>query len=197
MISEPMTLATDYLLALLTAVLAVLILRATDRQQARRLWGIAFLALALGAALGGTYHGFRLEALWKPTLYAVGLASFGMICGSAYAATRGPLRYALLAFAPLKLLAFVIWISHDDRYIRVVADTGVSFAIVALLHAFTWSRAGSPRIVGGVALSVVAAAAQASGFELHRHFNHNDLYHVLQALAMLAYYAGVRRLRDA
>ena len=80
---------------------------------------------------------------------------------------------------------------------RFVADTGVSFAVVALLHAFTWRRAGSPWIVGGVALSVVAAAAQASGFDLHRHFNHNDLYHAVQALAMLAYYAGVRRLRDA
>ena len=197
MISEPMTLATDYLLALLTAVLAVLILRATDRQQARRLWGIAFSALALGAALGGTYHGFRLEVLWKPTVFAVGLASFGMICGSAYATTRGPLRYALLAFASLKVIAFVIWISHDDRYIGVVGDTGVSFAVVALLHAFAWRRAGSPWILGGVALSVLAAAAQASGFDLHRHFNHNDLYHVVQALAMLAYYAGIRRLRDA
>jgi hypothetical protein len=197
MISEPMTLATDYLLAILTGVLGVLILRATDAQQARRLWGSAFIALALGAALGGTYHGFRMEALWKPTLFAVGLASGGMICGSAYATTRGALRYALLGFASLKLLAFLVWVSRDDRYIWVVADTGISFAVVALLHAFAWCALGSRWIVAGVALSLAAAAVQASGIDLHPHFNHNDAYHVVQALAMLAYFAGVRRLRDA
>lgn len=197
MISEPMTLATDYLLAILTAVLGVLILRATGAQQARRLWGCAFLALALGAALGGTYHGFRLEALWKPTLFAVGFASCGMICGSAYATTRGALRYAMLGFASLKLLVFLGWISGHDRYIWVVADTGISFAAVALLHVFAWRTSGSRWVTAGVALSVGAAAAQASGIDLHGHFNHNDAYHVVQALAMLAYYAGVRRLRDA
>jgi hypothetical protein len=197
MISEPTTLATDYLLALLTAVLAVLILRTSGRQQARRLWGSAFIALALGAALGGTYHGFDLDVLWKPTLFAVGIASLGMICGSAYAATRGAVRYALLALALLKFVAFLIWISRDSRFVWVVADTGISFALVALLHVFAWRAPGSRWVLAGVAFSVAAAAAQASGMDLHRHFNHNDVYHVVQALAMLAYYAGVRRLRDA
>jgi len=197
MIREPMTLATDYLLALLTAVLGVLILRASGGQQARRLWGSAFLALALGATLGGTYHGFDLDMLWKPTLFAVGVASLGMICGSAYATARGAVRYGLVGLALLKLVAFLIWIARDARYIWVVADTGASFAIVALLHLFAWRAQGSRSVLAGVALSVVAAAAQASGIDLHRHFNHNDLYHVVQALAMLAYYAGVRRLRDA
>ena len=73
MISEPMTLATDYLLALAAAVIAASVLRTAGGQDARRWWGVAFIALALGAALGGTHHGFRLEALWKPTVLVLGV----------------------------------------------------------------------------------------------------------------------------
>ena len=196
MISEPMTLATDYLLAVVTAVLGIWILRATAGQRSRQLWGIAFLALALGAALGGTHHGFRVERLWNPTVFVIGIASCVMLAGSVHATTRGAMRYGLLAFAGLKLLVFSIWTMLDDRFIWVVADTGLTFALVALLHAFHTREAASRWILAGVGLSVAAGAAQASGLSLHRHFNHNDLYHVIQIAAMLLYYRGVQRLTD-
>jgi hypothetical protein len=196
MISEPTTLATDYLLAAVTAVTAVLILRHAAAQNSRRLWGVACVALALGAALGGTYHGFQIEALWKPTVMVVGLASCGMLAGSAFATTRGGLRQGLITLALVKLVAFWLWTWRDDRFIWVVADTGAAFAAVALLHLWRLREPGSRWILGGVGLSVAAAAVQASGFDLQRHFNHNDLYHVIQIAAMLAYYRGVRQLAD-
>ncbi|HYR34094.1 MAG TPA: hypothetical protein VEQ87_07390 [Burkholderiales bacterium] len=196
MISEPMTLATDYVLAAITAFLAFRILRNTEGQSARRFWGLAFIALALGAALGGTYHGFELEALWKPTVWAVGFASAGMLVGSAFAATRGAPRQALLALAAVKLAAFWLWTWRDDRFIGVVADTATAFALVAALHLWRWREPGSRWILAGVGVSIAAAAVQASGFALHRHFNHNDLYHLIQIAAMLAYYRGARILAD-
>ena len=196
MISEPMTLATDYLLAAVTAFLALRILQRSEGQNARRLWGAAFVALALGAALGGTHHGFQVDALWKPTVLVIGLASGGMLAGSALATTRGRLRHVLLALTVVKLAAFSLWTWRDDRFIWVVADTGLAFVLVALLHALRAREPGSAAILAGVGLSVVAGAVQASGFDLHRHFNHNDLYHVIQIAAMLAYYRGVRQLSD-
>jgi ABC-type amino acid transport system permease subunit len=196
MISEPMTLATDYLLAAVTAFLAVGILRRTEGQNARRLWGVAFLALALGAALGGTHHGFEFEALWKPTVWTVGLASAVMLAGSAFATTHGRARHALLALALVKLVAFWAWTWRDDRFIWVVADTAAAFALVAALHLWRWRQPGSLWIVAGVGVSITGAAVQASGFDVHRHFNHNDLYHLIQIGAMLAYYRGARILAD-
>jgi hypothetical protein len=195
-ISEPLTLATDYLLAAVTIFMGLQILRAAARQHSRRLWGIAFVALALGAALGGTYHGFHIEALWKPTVLLVGLASCAMLAGSAFATTSARLRRVLVVLALVKLAAFGLWIWRDDRFIWVVADTGTSFAGVALLHLWRLREPGSRWILAGVGISVAAAAVQASGFDPHRHFNHNDLYHVIQIAAMLAYYRGVRRLAD-
>lgn len=43
---------------------------------------------------------------------------------------------------------------------------------------------------------MLAASVQASGFALHRHFNHNDLYHVIQIAAMVLLFVGARQLRD-
>jgi hypothetical protein len=71
-------------------------------------------------------------------------------------------------------------------------DTAIAFGVVAALH--VWRFSGW--ILAGVAVSVGAALVQASGFALHRHFNHNDLYHVIQIAAMLLLYRGARELRD-
>jgi hypothetical protein len=191
-----MTLATDYLLAAAAAVIGFVVLRTAGGQDARRWWGIAFIALALGAALGGTHHGFRLEALWKPTLLVLGVASAGMVAGSALATAPGMWRIALIALAAAKLAVYWTWVWRDDRFIWAVADTGSAFALVALLHLLAWRRPGSRWIVAGVGVSIAAAAVQASGLDLHRNFNHNDLYHVVQLAALLAYYRGVRVLTD-
>lgn len=196
MISEPMTLATDYLLAAAAAIMAAFTLRAAGEQDSRRWWGVAFIALALGAALGGTYHGLRIAALWKPTVLVLGVASAGMVAGSAVATTRGMWRLALLAIAAAKLAIYWAWVWRDDRFIWVVADTGSAFALVALLHLLGWRRPGSRMIVAGVAVSIAAAAVQATGLDLHRHFNHNDLYHLVQLGALLLYYRGARVLAD-
>lgn len=196
MISEPMTLATDYVLAAAAAIIAGRVLATAGGEYARRWWGIAFIALALGAALGGTHHGFRLEALWKPTVLVLGVASAGMVAGSAVATAPRTWRIALIALAAAKLALYWLWVWRDDRFIWVVADTGSAFALVALLHLLAWRRPGSRWIVAGVAVSIAAAVVQASGVDLHRHFNHNDLYHLVQLGALLAYYRGVRVLAD-
>jgi hypothetical protein len=195
-INEPVTLATDYLLALVTGGAGVLTLGLAGRQHSRRCWAVAFLALALGAALGGTYHGFGIELLWRPTVLAVGVAAAAMLAGSAFATTAGRVRTALLGLAAGKLLLFSACVWRDDRFIWVVADTGIAFVLVGLLHALRLRQPGSLPIVAGVGLSIAAGLVQASGIDLHPHFNHNDLYHVVQAVAIVAYYRGVRVLTD-
>jgi hypothetical protein len=79
-----------------------------------------------------------------------------------------------------------------DEFIFVVLDSGIAFAAVAALH--LWRFNGW--ILAGVAVSVAAALVQASGLDLHRHFNHNDLYHVIQIGAMCLLYRGARLLTD-
>src|SRR5260221_9374041 len=124
MIHEPMTLATDYLLAGVGAVTGIAVLRNTNNQNSRRWWGIALLALALAAALGGTHHGFALQALWKPTVFIAGAASPALVTGLVYATTRGSLRHAMLVLVALNLALFLGWTWHKPWFICVVADSG-------------------------------------------------------------------------
>jgi hypothetical protein len=193
-IHEPMTLITDYLLGGVSAWLWYSLHRNSQAQSSRFCWRMAFLALAFGAFLGGTWHGVvQNDLLWKVTVLCVGLASFFMVAGSAAATLTGVTLKAVLGLALAKLLAYSVWMLLRDDFIFVVIDTGIAFAVVAGLH--LWRFNGW--MLAGVALSVVAGLVQASGFALHRHFNHNDLYHVIQIGAMFLLYRGARRLSDA
>jgi len=204
MIAEPTTLFTDYALAGVTGWLAWSLFRAREGQRARSSWALAFAALALAAALGGTWHGFApafaaiaVLLVWKATVLSVGIASFGMLAGSAISTTAGNARKSLLAIAAVKLVVYSGWMLFHSEYVYVIADTGTALALVAALHLGSAARDRASRwILAGVGVSVLAAGVQASGFAPHRHFNHNDLYHVIQIAAMILFYAGAKRLRD-
>ncbi len=205
-IAEPMTLLTDYALAGVTGWLGWLMSRAREVQSSRSSWALAFAALTVAALLGGTHHGFApqlsentLHWLWKATVLAVGTASFAMVAGSTIAATTGSVRKGLLAVAAAKLALYSGWMLSHDEFIYVVADTGIAMAAIAVLHGWSATRntdRASLWMLGGVGLSVLAAGVQVSGFALHRHFNHNDLYHVIQIAAMALFYIGGAGLRD-
>jgi hypothetical protein len=183
-IAEPMTVLTDYVLAGVSAWLGFKLLRSS------RFWALAFFALALAALLGGTWHGFMKSAfLWKATTLSVGVASFGMVVGSALATTSGIALRLLVGFAALKLLAYTAWMLGHDDFIWVIADTASALLIVGVLH--VWRLNGW--MLAGVAVSILAGLAQASGISLHPHFNHNDLYHVIQIAAMFLLYNGLKK----
>lgn len=206
MIDEPMTMLTDYALAGVTGRLGWLLFRAREGQAVRSYWALAFAALALAAALGGSYHGFAKalaesvqHLLWKVTVLAVGIASFGMCAGSAIAVTADNPRKLLLALAAAKLALYSGWMLAHDAFIYVIADTGIAMAMVAALHGWSAMRGrdrASLWMLGAVGVSGLAAGVQASGFALHRDFNHNDMYHVIQIAAMALFYIGAGRLRD-
>ncbi len=205
-LAEPMTLLTDYLLAGVTGWLGWRLFRARAGQAARASWALAFAGLALAAVLGGSHHGFAphlsestLFLLWKATVLAVGMASFAMLAGSTVATTAGGPRKVLLALAMAKLAAYTGWMLFHDEFIYVIVDTGLTMLVIAALHGTSALRnadRASLWVLGGVGVSVLAAGVQASGFSLHRHFNHNDLYHVIQIAAMALYYLGGRHLSD-
>ena len=185
---------TDYALGGVSGALGFLILK--NHAVSARLWSLAFFALAVTAFLGGTFHGFQVSWAWKPTVLAVGIASFGMLAGSACATTSGNVRRALLVAAALKLVFYEAWMLGHDDFIFVVADTASAMLAVAALHLLALDNPATRWILGGVAVSLIAAGIQAGRVALHQHFNHNDLYHVVQIAAMALYYAGARRMTD-
>ena len=190
--NEPMTVVTDYALGAVAAWLSLLLFR--NAPISRRLWAVAFAALAAAAFLGGTWHGFLQSKLfWKATTLSAGVASFGMVAGSSWAVFSGQLRAFVLTAALAKLAVYSAWMLSHDAFLYVVIDTGIAFLVVAALHLWKWNGA----ILAGVAVSIVGALVQASRFTLHEHFNHNDLYHVIQIAALVLLYRGAKRLQSS
>ncbi len=206
MISEPVTLITDYALGAVSAALGWRLYRTAGEERARKCWALAFAAAAASALLGGTHHGFATlmspaayALSWKVTVLAVGVFSFAIVAGSVIATTRDAGRTALLAFAAAQLAAYTGWMLFHDEYRYVVLDTAVAMSVLLLLHGWSAASRGdaaSHWVLAGIAVSATAAAIQFFRIAPYEHFNHNDLYHVLQLAAMVLLYKGGKLLRD-
>ena len=206
-ISEPMTTVTDYLVTAVAWWLgAKLIARQECGGRPAQLWGIGFLWVGLGALLGGTSHGFATYlgdpayiAIWKATVYSIGLSASFAVAGSIASA---PFRHPpgrLLHL--LNIVAFAIygaWMINHSGFIFVILHYVPAMIAVALLHAIAYMKDRAPHapwIILGVVVTLLGAIIQRSGFSLHRHFNHNDLYHLVQVGSLVLFYLGMVRLK--
>jgi hypothetical protein len=208
-ISEPTTLITDYLLGTLAECCALLLLRRNRalRQQSVQLWAYALIGTALASYVGGTYHGFQhtlgiavASVLWKATTLAMGAASFFLLAAAFTAAFSGRDRRWLIGAAALKFIIYAVWMLGHDEFRFVIYDYGSTLAILLLLliaERTTGLSGHRAYIASGILVSIAAASVQQSGFRLHRHFNHNDLMHVIQMAGVWLLYQGGARLRDA
>ena len=207
-ITEPMTMMTDYVMGALAFVLAMRIVgdAAAGRQLSGRLWAAALVMTAVAAFLGGTYHGFIQwmpgasgRAMWKATLLATGIGSACLLAAAVTAATAGALQRALLAVVVVKLLVYVWTIATKDEFALVIADYGTALLAVALAAWFIRPSGLTPAawwITAGVAVAVLAGAIQWAHLAPHVHFNHNDLFHVVQMASLYLLYRGGLLLRD-
>jgi hypothetical protein len=203
-----MTVLTDYLLGIWVLWLGLRLWRQGRRLNDRATgdWSLVFIFSAVAAFSGGTAHGFPdlldgigRALLWKLTVQAVGIASLCFLSAIIRSMFRGRVRHILMAVAFVKWAVYAWWMTSHDAFLYVVLDYLPSLLFVGGMQAWCWLKKG--RIAGrwivlGVVISLVAAGIQQSGFSLHRHFNHNDLYHVVQMVAFYLLYRGGLLLRQ-
>lgn len=207
-ITEPTTMVTDYILAGMGIFFGrKLFLRGQEiNQQAIRLWAVAFVAMALGALAGGTSHGFAnylgdlgQTITWKLTVYAIGIASVCLAAAAIHAHFTGLTRKFLLAVVVIKFLVYAVWMVNHDDFEYVINDYAPTMLFVLLLECWgliTRRATSAPWIIAGIVISFVGAAIQQNEIGLHQHFNHNDLYHVIQMAGLYLLYRGGLLLRD-
>ena len=151
MIAEPMTMITDYLLALAAVTFAISVWRSHRFTRfSTCLWITGFSVTAAAAAVGGTYHGFALYFsdathgfLWNTTVALIAVSSI-LITAAAFS---GPL-----------------------------------------------GRRGrnTPWLISGGLLTAAGVALQLAGFSVHPSFNHNDLFHCTQTVALYLLFRGAQ-----
>jgi len=201
--------ATDYLLAIFSCVFGLRLItgakrhRENPKQSPRAMWGLGLIFVALGAFAGGTVHGFAellprrvLDALWNATVYSIGGTVFLFFAGTLFSLWQGgPRSRALMRLNALCLLAYLAVISFESKFTYVIAYYVPFLLVILACYAkdYLASKAqGSLWIVSGVLVSFVAAGIQLTKLSLHPHFNHNDLYHVVQILGLACYYQGAK-----
>lgn len=194
---EPATFLTDGLLGGLALYLAW---RLQPTAPAVRQWRYTFLLTGLSALVGGAWHGFAPDfpvaiqtAWWVLTLWLISGVSaclaLSLMQEWAPAAHQPRWRRLIgLKFA-LAVVTAAVW----PVFVVAIVDYGLALA-AWLLAALITHRAWRGRMLAGISLAVSAALIQQSGWPRLRYFNHNDLYHLIQALALVAFFQAVRRL---
>jgi hypothetical protein len=207
-IAEPSTLVTDWLLALFTAWLAWELFRQAYRLKDRAigLWLGAFCAVAASAALGGAWHGFSLQIdqtlatlLWSGTVILASAASLLFLLSTLHVYTSGRLLGVLAGVAVSKFALIALWLAVNDDFRMVAYDSVLTMLVIVVLNTWgAWARhmPSAPWVLAGMLVSMLAALVQQGRVSIHPHFNHNDLYHVIQMGAMYLLCRGGLLLRE-
>lgn len=208
MLTEPITTLTDYGIALESLMLGGMLWRSQTQQQvAMRCWSVALIAVAVAALLGGTCHGFVMDlerswvlALWQMMLYALSVASFLMLVATGVSTLTQRWQRWFLVLALSKSVVYWLWIGTARQLTVAIADYLSTMGIVLLLQVLALSqgrnRVSAWWISAGIGLSVVAVMVQTSRLAIGL-FNHNDLYHLVQMVALYLFYQGASLLSDA
>lgn len=205
-LAEPTTTLTDYILATETLVFALLLFRAyrLEGQLAVGLWAAGFMTTAMAGVTGGTFHGFvelsesTRTILWKCTVYCIGFSSLTLFSATIFASFRGTARNLLLTLSVIQFVIYAFWmITHDDfKYVIYnYAPTMLGILTVQILT-FRVSGGSASWTIAGILVSFTAVGIQQSGIQLHKNFNYNDIYHVIQMGAMYLLYRGGLLLQD-
>jgi uncharacterized protein DUF6962 len=74
---------------------------------------------------------------------------------------------------------------------------GATIAFLAsAIHAADVHYENGQWIVAGIVIGVAGLGVQATGFRAHQLWNHNDVFHVIQIVAMFLFFRGARGLKD-
>ena len=192
---EPATFFTDLLLAALGAWFAFRLARDASPAKARRWWIVSMSLMAASAFAGGVYHGVapgfpHIEPWWWRFVLWI-------ICGLGFAMAMSLLRElkplgdvrAWQLLLAVKFAISSVVVLFKPEFVVAMADYGsamLAWVIAALILRRPWRGP----MLAGVGLSLLAGVVQQAQWGLSAHFNHNDVFHLIQALALVAFYHG-------
>jgi hypothetical protein len=198
---------TDYLLAGESALFAWLLWRQPSiAPGVRDPFVLFFAATAAASLIGGTVHGFFVAdpsqvggVLWRAALVSLGVAALSAWIAGARVLFSAPAAHTIqvVATGVFVVYAIVIIAVNDSFWVAVANYLPVTvFLMVAFMAAYRSTREPTLVIgVAGLALTLVAAFLQQRHVGLHpRYFNHNALYHAIQAVALLMFFRAAQAL---
>ena len=150
-----------------------------------------FVATSAASLFGALVHGFYSDNkfLWQAVLIALGIVSASTwAVGAHLLFTDGAARFVTVAaLIELAVYSLVVLFVTDNFAIAIANYLPSTVFLIAAFFVSYRSTAATPVALGlaGLLLTLVAAGVQQARIAVHpTYFNHNALYHVLQAVAL-------------
>jgi hypothetical protein len=205
-IAEPTTTFTDYAMGAVSLALGAQLVASGTRGSStpQTLWGTGLIVTGVASLIGGSSHGFApylsaeaRVAIWRATYGTLGLATLLLLSAAAVFALRGTARSLAVLALTLRLALYLGFIFSRPQFRYVVYDYGLTLLLLAIfaVHGRYRGWPGAGWMMAGIGVSFVGALIQRSGFALHRQFNHNDIFHVVQTVALYLYYRAGAEMR--
>ncbi len=205
--TEPDVVITDFLLTLEAALFGILLWRSGSADSDLRLPFVVFFgATAIAALTGGAVHGFFTEnysgmgiALWRLTLLALGIVALATwVIGARLLLPVSAARVLEMIAAAVAIGYAVIIVAVNDSFRIAIAHYVPPTLFLFFAMAAVYQRDHqSSTLAGllGLVLTLVAAFVQQRRIALHAvYFNHNALYHAIQAVALFLIFRSAREL---
>ena len=207
LIYEPMTAFTDLLIFGLGLYFARELygIYVTKLMSVHLHFMMVFFFMGLAGLLGALTHGIGPHLpqsihtfIWRITLYCIGLTTFSMLLGGLYHVVPFNTMDWLKWLPLLGLIVYMILITRNDDFKTVIRFYTPAMMLLLLMMLYSLLRFqsdGTSWIIFSVLMAFAGTAVQQSGFSFHKHFNHNDIYHVFQMGSMFLLYKGVILLK--
>ncbi|MFC1493241.1 DUF6962 family protein [candidate division KSB1 bacterium] len=194
---------TDYILGIWSVYLAVRLYKENKliRHKSISLWETVFIATAICAFSGGSYHGLKslisstyLEILWRIMLYSLALASLFLMSAVITAVFSDTLRKWLIRVAIIKFLVLAVYLGWNTDFIDVMYDYVPSLIIILIMLIVIKVKnrdSYAHWIIAGIVITFVGSGVYISKLSIHKtYFNDSDIMHVLQMVSMYLWYKG-------
>ena len=202
---EKTTAATDIILALV-AFGGILFLQGHAGNSSALwrifIWSAAIGLIGLAATLGAVAHGLELKPttlnrIWLVMNMALALAVSLFVVGVindlwGYEVSKSSLPVMLIAGLGFYLATLI----YPGIFILFIFYEGLALAFALCVYIFLAISGGlgAGYMAAGVLLSIIAAGLQARksiGFKLIWKFDHNGIYHLVQTVGLLFFFAGL------
>lgn len=203
---EPAVALTDYALSIESVVLAALLWFKYGRAQrggpgllpAR--WFTLFVAtISLPSLLAGTFHGFVEDdstlpgmVLWRGVMLTIGVVAFvgANAAGTLWSPVVRKIVKGVMSLSFVAYCALIFLRSQEYLYAILIYLPASLFLLISFMFSYVRTR-NRHLLLGatGMLLTFLAAGVQQSSLRFSG-LDHNALYHIVQAIALVLVYLG-------
>ena len=169
-------------------------------------FGWSFFSLGLAALAGAFFHGFGphfsdliREWIWKIVLTCLGLTFFFSLM-AASAAIFSLNSYTFLRyFFVVGLAVFLLQTLRFHGFGQSISFFAISQFLVIIAFLFLTIKSydrGYLYILLSGCLTAIAGGLWATGWSLHKNFNKNDFFHVIQLVSIWLTYRGASSINN-